>query len=86
VALGSWQDCGDPAELDSVFAARLGPLGVPVLAGVPAGHGPRQLTLELGAPAVLTVSPHSPHPPQDPHPAVPEPGALTLQAPTGGAR
>ncbi|WUI03090.1 LD-carboxypeptidase [Spirillospora sp. NBC_00431] len=55
IALGSFRDCGDPAELDSVFAARLGPLGVPVLAGVPAGHGPRQRTLELGAPAVLDV-------------------------------
>ncbi|NEA26547.1 S66 peptidase family protein, partial [Actinomadura bangladeshensis] len=77
IALGSWRDCGDPAELDAVFAARLGPLGVPVLAGVPAGHGPRQLTLELGAPAVLTASPRSPH---DPRPAVPEPGALTLEA------
>ncbi|NEA23751.1 LD-carboxypeptidase, partial [Actinomadura bangladeshensis] len=83
IALGSWRDCGDPAELDAVFAARLGPLGVPVLAGVPAGHGPRQLTLELGAPAVLTASPRSPH---DPRPAVPEPGALTLEAPSGGAR
>jgi muramoyltetrapeptide carboxypeptidase len=82
-ALGSWRDCGDPAELDAVFAARLGPLGVPVLAGVPAGHGPRQLTLELGAPAVLTASPRSPH---DPRPAVPEPGALTFEAPPGGAR
>ncbi|NKZ04063.1 LD-carboxypeptidase [Actinomadura latina] len=90
VALGSWRDCGDPAELDSVFTARLGPLGVPVLAGVPAGHGPRQLTLELGAPAVLTASPHDPSThrpsPHDPHPAVPEPGALTLEAPPGGAR
>ncbi|GAA1815209.1 LD-carboxypeptidase [Actinomadura chokoriensis] len=83
IALGSWRDCGDPAELDAVFAARLGPLGVPVLAGVPAGHGPRQLTLELGAPAVLTASPRPPH---DPRPAVPEPGALTLEAPSGGAR
>lgn len=86
VALGTWRDCGDPAELDAVFAARLGPLGVPVLAGLPAGHGPRQLTLELGAPAVLTASPPPPQSPQDPHPAVPEPGALTLEAPSGGAR
>lgn len=53
IALGSWERSGDPAELDSVFAARLGPLGVPVLAGVPAGHGPRQRTLELGAPVLL---------------------------------
>ncbi|QXJ26284.1 LD-carboxypeptidase [Actinomadura graeca] len=53
VVLGSWERSGDPAELDAVFSARLGPLGVPVLAGVPAGHGPRQRTLELGAPAIL---------------------------------
>ncbi|MFC4909279.1 S66 peptidase family protein [Actinomadura gamaensis] len=53
VALGSFHDCGDPAEALAVLAARLAPLGVPVLAGLPAGHGPRQLTLELGAPAVL---------------------------------
>jgi muramoyltetrapeptide carboxypeptidase LdcA involved in peptidoglycan recycling len=91
VALGSWKDCGAPAELDSVFAARLGPLGVPVLAGVPAGHGPRQHSLELGAPAAL----HAPDPaapaetePAEthPHPAVPDTGALTLEAPSGGAR
>lgn len=80
IALGTWRDCGDPAELDAVFDARLGPLGVPVLAGVPAGHGPHQRTLELGAPAVLdtaalgTAAPHraAPHggtatnPPSDP--------------------
>ncbi|MEV5574285.1 LD-carboxypeptidase [Spirillospora sp. NPDC052269] len=53
IALGSFHDCGDPAEAEAVLAARLAPLGVPVLAGLPAGHGPRQLTLELGAPAVL---------------------------------
>ncbi|TYB41502.1 LD-carboxypeptidase [Actinomadura chibensis] len=87
-ALGSWRDCGDPAELDSVFAARLGPLGAPILAGVPAGHGPRQRTLELGAPAVLDVAaapdPHD-TPTQD-APAVPDAGALTLQTLPGGAR
>ncbi|RFU38496.1 LD-carboxypeptidase [Actinomadura logoneensis] len=53
IALGSFHDCGDPAEAGAVVAARLAPMGVPVLAGLPAGHGPRQLTLELGAPAVL---------------------------------
>ncbi|WP_084336647.1 S66 peptidase family protein [Actinomadura oligospora] len=55
IALGSFHDCGDPAEAEAVLAARLAPLGVPVLAGLPAGHGPRQLTLELGAPAVLST-------------------------------
>ncbi|MFC9976411.1 LD-carboxypeptidase [Spirillospora sp. NPDC127200] len=49
IVLGTWTGCGDPAELAAVFGARLGPLGVPVLTGVAAGHGPRQLTLELGA-------------------------------------
>ncbi|HEY8450988.1 MAG TPA: LD-carboxypeptidase [Natronosporangium sp.] len=72
VALGTWRDCGDPAELDAVFSARLGPLGVPILAGVPAGHGPHQRTLELGAPAVLDAdAPHA--------------AALTLRE-RGGAR
>ncbi|WP_018656521.1 S66 peptidase family protein [Actinomadura flavalba] len=56
LVLGSWTDCGDPAEIAAVTAARLGPLGVPVLAGVPAGHGPRQHTLELGAPARLDAT------------------------------
>lgn len=50
IALGTWIGCGD---LDAVFADRLVPLGVPILAGVPVGHGPRQLTVRLGAPALL---------------------------------
>jgi muramoyltetrapeptide carboxypeptidase len=53
VALGTWIDCGAPAELDAVFLVRLGPLGVPILAGLPVGHGSPQLTIELGAPVRL---------------------------------
>jgi muramoyltetrapeptide carboxypeptidase LdcA involved in peptidoglycan recycling len=53
IALGSWIDCGDPAELDAVFLARLGPLGVPLLTGLPVGHGSPQLTIELGGRARL---------------------------------
>jgi muramoyltetrapeptide carboxypeptidase len=53
VALGTWTGCGDPAELETVFTARLGPLGVPVLAGLPVGHGPTQLTVRLGGVAAL---------------------------------
>jgi muramoyltetrapeptide carboxypeptidase len=49
VALGTWTGCGDPAELEALFTARLGRLGVPVLAGLPVGHGSEQLTVELGA-------------------------------------
>lgn len=46
IVLGTWVGCGDVAP---VLADRLVPLGVPILAGVLAGHGPRQLTLRLGA-------------------------------------
>jgi muramoyltetrapeptide carboxypeptidase len=53
IALGTWIDCGSPAELRAVFRARLGPLGVPILAGLPVGHGSPQLTIELGARARL---------------------------------
>ncbi|WP_433338328.1 S66 peptidase family protein [Spirillospora sp. CA-294931] len=56
IVLGSWTDCGDPAELDTVFEARLGSLGVPILAGLAAGHGPRQHTLEMGAPVRLDAA------------------------------
>ena len=45
VALGSFHDCGDVA---AVVEDRLGPLGIPVVAGFPVGHGHRQLTLPLG--------------------------------------
>jgi muramoyltetrapeptide carboxypeptidase len=50
VALGSWLGC--PGAED-VVAERLGPLGVPILAGLAFGHGARQRTIPLGVPAVL---------------------------------
>jgi muramoyltetrapeptide carboxypeptidase len=50
IVLGTWTDCGD---LEAVFADRLTPIGAPILAGVPVGHGPRQLTIRLGAGAEL---------------------------------
>lgn len=50
IVLGTWTGCGD---LDAIFADRLLPIGVPILAGVPVGHGPRQLTIRLGARATL---------------------------------
>jgi muramoyltetrapeptide carboxypeptidase len=50
IVLGTWTGCG---EVEAVFADRLVPLGVPILAGVPVGHGPRQLTIRLGAGATL---------------------------------
>ncbi len=51
IALGTWVDCGDDA-LDTV-CARLETLGVPLLAGLPFGHGVPQLTVPLGLEAEL---------------------------------
>ncbi|MBA2316932.1 MAG: LD-carboxypeptidase [Euzebyales bacterium] len=53
VACGDWTACGDPAELDAVLRDRLGDLGVPVVLGLPFGHGPVQSSLWLGRPALL---------------------------------
>jgi muramoyltetrapeptide carboxypeptidase len=50
IALGSWVDCGDPMP---VLAERLVPLGVPVIAGLPVGHGTPQLSVWLGGLGVI---------------------------------
>ncbi len=53
IVAGRWQNCGpDP---DAILRERLGPLGVPILTGFDVGHGPRQLTVPLGVPAVLNT-------------------------------
>ncbi|MFF6900470.1 S66 peptidase family protein [Streptomyces hydrogenans] len=57
VVLGDFTDCGPPAQVEAVLRDRLSNLGVPVAAGLPAGHGPRQLTILLGAHAVLRTDP-----------------------------
>ncbi len=49
-ALGSWVDCGDVLP---VLTERLAPLGVPVLAGLPIGHGVPQFSAWLGVDAVI---------------------------------
>ncbi|MBB4942176.1 muramoyltetrapeptide carboxypeptidase [Streptosporangium album] len=46
IALGSWEDCGDPYP---TLEERLAPLGVPVIAGLPVGHGSPQFSVLLGA-------------------------------------
>jgi len=50
IALGSWVDCGDPYP---VLRDRLLPLGVPILAGLPVGHGSPQMSVWLGALGVI---------------------------------
>jgi muramoyltetrapeptide carboxypeptidase len=55
VALGQFTDCTDglPVSIVDVLVERLGGLGVPVLGGLPVGHGYGQLTVPLGVPARL---------------------------------
>jgi muramoyltetrapeptide carboxypeptidase len=55
VAVGQFTDCADGWEttVADVLGERLGDLGVPVLGGLPIGHGVGQLTVPVGTRAVL---------------------------------
>ncbi|MET8123915.1 LD-carboxypeptidase [Micromonospora sp. NPDC005189] len=55
VAVGQFTDCGDgwDTTIVDVLTEGLGDLDVPVLGGLPIGHGPGQLTVPVGTPATL---------------------------------
>ncbi|MFC4021165.1 LD-carboxypeptidase [Micromonospora sp. GCM10011542] len=55
VAVGQFTDCADgwDTTIVDVLTERLGDLGVPVLGGLPIGHGPGQLTVPVGTEATL---------------------------------
>jgi muramoyltetrapeptide carboxypeptidase len=57
VAVGQFTQCADdwPVSIVDVLAEQLGPLDVPVLGGLPIGHGRDQLTVALGARATLDL-------------------------------
>jgi muramoyltetrapeptide carboxypeptidase len=57
VALGHFTNCADrwPTSIVDVLVDHLATLGVPVLGGLPVGHGPDQLTVALGVPATIDV-------------------------------
>ena len=50
IAIGQFTECG---EVAGVLAERLGPLGVPILGGLPVGHGEQHVAVPLGTRAVL---------------------------------
>jgi muramoyltetrapeptide carboxypeptidase len=58
VAIGQFTNCADewPVTVADVLADRLGDLGVPVLGGLPIGHGHGQVTVPVGTPATLDVA------------------------------
>jgi muramoyltetrapeptide carboxypeptidase len=45
VAIGQFTDCGD---VTGVLTERLGALGVPILGGLPVGHGEQHVAVPLG--------------------------------------
>lgn len=49
VVIGQLTRCGDARRVEALLRARLIELGVPFLGGIPAGHGPDQETIALGA-------------------------------------
>lgn len=51
--LGEFTACGSPRAIASVVRERLGGLGLPVLTGLPCGHGPTNLPFVYGASASL---------------------------------
>lgn len=53
IAVGHLTGCGSEATSRRVVEDRLAPLGVPLLLGVPVGHGARNLAVPFGVPAVL---------------------------------
>ncbi|MDP3891281.1 DUF4031 domain-containing protein [Nocardioides sp.] len=53
VVLGDFTDCGDAVAVRRLLAARLGQLGVPVVADAPIGHGVTNLAVPLGVTATL---------------------------------
>lgn len=55
VAVGQMTNCA-PDDAADVLTDRLGDLDVPVLYGLPIGHGPGQLTVPLGSEARLDAS------------------------------
>jgi len=58
VAVGQFTDCADEwsTTIVDVLREHLGALGVPVLGGLPVGHGRDQLSIPLGALATLDVA------------------------------
>ncbi len=53
LALGSWKDCGELAEVKALATELLTPLGIPLVWELGFGHGPAAQSIPLGVPAVL---------------------------------
>ncbi len=50
---GSFLGCGDAPAIENLIKENFTPMNIPIVAGFPLGHGPRNITLPLGMPAEL---------------------------------
>ena len=55
IALGEFTKCGPAEQVQEVVQDRLAPLGVPIMTGLPVGHGRTNLTVAMGTPARLNA-------------------------------
>lgn len=53
LVIGQMEDCGEQEILQSLFQERLGSLRIPVVTGLPVGHGLENISVPLGLPALL---------------------------------
>lgn len=53
IALGSWKNCSELAEIKALCQELLGPLHVPIVWELGFGHGPAAQSIPLGVPAEL---------------------------------
>jgi len=53
LVIGQMVDCGKEEEVRSLLNERLGGLSVPIVAGLPFGHGRETISLPIGIPALL---------------------------------
>jgi muramoyltetrapeptide carboxypeptidase len=51
--LGTFEECGDYADIVGLVREFLNGMNIPIIAGFGAGHGTRNLTIPMGMPAVL---------------------------------
>ncbi|NVM26422.1 MAG: LD-carboxypeptidase [Desulfobacterales bacterium] len=51
--IGEIEDCGENEIINSLLEERLGDLDIPVVTGLPVGHGVENIALPLGLPALL---------------------------------
>jgi len=53
LVIAQMEDCGEQEILYSLLQERLGSLSVPVVTGLPVGHGNENISIPLGLPALL---------------------------------